>query len=380
MSPGPWQALAEAARALTELANALKGANPCNHSLSLSLPTPSGPPLKEVIVEFLNAKERIQISDRYLRQLRHSLLAFAHGRAFDAVDSISLRQVERYLARPNWKPVTRRSHCLDLRTFFNFAVRRGYLRVNPASGVELPRLPETAPSIHTPQQVETVLRTAQRTDSHVVRLLAIRYFGGLRTSEAERLAEEDIRLSQGVIEIKAAKAKTRRRRLVTIQPNLAAWLEQGGRLPLPGALHCPRFEHRRPGRRQRVLKAIPSAGLDDFLDNLPPPRPDHRAPLFPQAGLFHGVEQITAAQRWPIQAVRFIQHNFVALCRAGGPLAGALEHVDCWLVGDSQRVANDDHRMRAKIKVPSPNFPGSHVLDDALAAANSSASASLSGA
>jgi integrase len=60
----------------------------------------------------------------------------------------------------------------------------------------------------------------------------VRYFAGLRGSEAASLDESCIQPGRGFIEVTAAKAKTRRRRLVTIQPALAAWLDTGGTLPL----------------------------------------------------------------------------------------------------------------------------------------------------
>lgn len=37
---------------------------------------------------------------------------------------------------------------------------------------------------------------------------------------------------RGFLEVTAEKSKTRRRRIVEIQPNLAAWLQIGGKLPL----------------------------------------------------------------------------------------------------------------------------------------------------
>ena len=67
------------------------------------------------------------------------------------------------------------------------------------------------------------------------RILALRYFAGLRTAEACRLREEDIHLDWGFVEVTALKSKTRQRRLVSIGPALAAWLERGGRLPITQA-------------------------------------------------------------------------------------------------------------------------------------------------
>jgi integrase len=56
-------------------------------------------------------------------------------------------------------------------------------------------------------------------------MLAIGAFAGLREAEIQRLDWSEIALARGHIEVKAAKAKSARRRIVPIQPNLAAWLQ-----------------------------------------------------------------------------------------------------------------------------------------------------------
>jgi integrase len=55
-------------------------------------------------------------------------------------------------------------------------------------------------------------------------MLAIGAFAGLREAEIKRLAWPEIDLRRGFIEVKANKAKTARRRIIEIQPNLAEWL------------------------------------------------------------------------------------------------------------------------------------------------------------
>lgn len=129
-----------------------------------------------------------------------------------------------------WAPRTQRGYLTDVNTLFSFAVRRGLLERNPAAAVEPPVFQEAPPSIHTPDQVKTVLDFARGYHLDVCRCLAIRYFAGLRSSEADKLNEREI--GQSYIEVTAAKSKTRRRRLVAIQSNLRAWLELGGQLPL----------------------------------------------------------------------------------------------------------------------------------------------------
>ena len=58
-----------------------------------------------------------------------------------------------------------------------------------------------------------------------VSILNIVILGGVRLQEATRLTWEDVWHVDGHVEISAAKSKTRARRLVTMNPALAAWLE-----------------------------------------------------------------------------------------------------------------------------------------------------------
>jgi integrase len=55
-------------------------------------------------------------------------------------------------------------------------------------------------------------------------MLAIGAFAGVRDAELKRLDWHEIDLARGHIEIKGAKAKSARRRIIPIQPNLSAWL------------------------------------------------------------------------------------------------------------------------------------------------------------
>ena len=113
-----------------------------------------------------------------------------------------------------------------MRTLYNFAVRRGLVTRNPANGVELPVCESAPPVVHSPAEVRRVLEFARGHDLNLCRVLAVRYFAGLRSAEADRLREPQVK--PGHIEVTAANSKTRKRRLVTVQPALRAWLALGG--------------------------------------------------------------------------------------------------------------------------------------------------------
>lgn len=238
LATSPSEDLAEAlqiiAQACLEAAAKLQGkpAPPASPSMPRPLPpAATWLTVTELVNEFLLAKARSGRSDRYLRQLRICFKNFAAGRSRHNLDQVKTHDVEKWMLSHEWSPKTCRNYVSDVRTLFNFAIRRGYVDRNPAAGVELP-VPshEETIGVHTPEQVREVLTAARKWDLDVCRHLAVRYFAGVRSAECHRLRESDLKFDQGFIEVPAAKAKTRSRRLVTIQPNLKAWLELGGAL------------------------------------------------------------------------------------------------------------------------------------------------------
>lgn len=206
----------------------------------------------EVVNEFLVSKARAGRSDRYLRQVRTVLVSFSSGRHKTPLSLVSVQEIEKWLNSHNWSRRTMKGYLGDVRTLYSFALRRGYIAHHTARGAELPAGgqvagPGPAPAIHTPGQVQAVLEGARAFSLDVCRMLAIRYFAGVRSAEVHRLREENI-LPGGYIEVPAAKSKTRRRRLIKIQPNLSAWLALGGEL--------------RPIRPDTVRAGIRSSGVN----------------------------------------------------------------------------------------------------------------------
>jgi site-specific recombinase XerC len=227
VSPNLTRQLLEALVNVGRIASAMLGSSaapelPASSDFSLTL--------AETVNEFLRAKARAGRSDRYLRELRMTLKSFSRGRFSTPLCDVTAADIEAWLGAHNWAMRTQRGYLTDLRTLFNFAVRRGMLQQNPANVIELPDAEQVPQSLHTPEQAAVVLEFARSYDPDVCRSLAVRYFAGLRSAEIERITEAEIKAE--FIEVPASKSKTRRRRLVMIQPNLKAWLALGGELPL----------------------------------------------------------------------------------------------------------------------------------------------------
>ncbi len=83
------------------------------------------------------------------------------------------------------------------------------------------RLGDTEEVFHTPEQFRTIIHAAP---PHLVPLLAIGAFAGIRMAELARLDWKAVDLERRFIEMRAGQSKTASRRLVPISDNLAAWL------------------------------------------------------------------------------------------------------------------------------------------------------------
>jgi len=87
----------------------------------------------------------------------------------------------------------------------------------------------SATTITAEQAVKLMAHLETFKDGALVPYFALTLFAGIRpcicTGEILKLRPEHVRLDSGVIHIEPEVSKVRMKRLVTIQPNLAAWLQ-----------------------------------------------------------------------------------------------------------------------------------------------------------
>lgn len=216
---------------------------------------PPAMPLGELVRKFVLEKEAKSCRPRHLRKIKNTLKRFIAGRADLAVNEVTADHIREFINRNGWKPATRKSYLIDLRSFFAFAVRQKFHRDDPSTAVEFPILDDKPPGILSVPTGSKVVETCQRTDPNLQPFVAVTLFAGMRTQEALRLTEDD--LLPDFIEVKAHKAKTRRRRLIPITPQIRAWLEAGAKAE--GTLPPENWQRRRKKVRVRagVFKGWP---------------------------------------------------------------------------------------------------------------------------
>jgi integrase len=177
--------------------------------------------VKEIVADLLAARTTDGMSARYLGDLRVRLGRFVATFGEQMIAGISASRIEEWLRGLGVGPVTRNTYRRRLAALFNFAKRRSYVSENPVADVERAKERETEIAI---LSVSDLARLLDGASSDMLPFWTIAAFTGMRPAEIERLTWDEIDFDAGVIEVKASKAKTASRRLVTIQPNLRTWL------------------------------------------------------------------------------------------------------------------------------------------------------------
>jgi integrase len=178
----------------------------------------------ELVAELLEAKRRDGRSEIYLRDLRNLLAIFSRNFGNRPIAGITVEELDNWLRALPGAPKTRTNFRTNIGVLFSYATKRRMLDFNPVVHTAKPKLPDNPPDIFAVDELRALLDAAKRNSPDALPMLAIGAFAGLRDAEIKRLDWSEVDLTRGHIEVKAAKAKSARRRIVAIQPNLAAWL------------------------------------------------------------------------------------------------------------------------------------------------------------
>ena len=220
--------------------------------------------------EFLAVKRQDALSPKYISDLRSKLGRFVDAYGGMLVCNLTTAELETWIRGLDIGPVSRESYRRNIGVMLEFGRRRGHLRVNPAADIKMTRRPEGEVSILTPAELQKFLAKCA---PEIVPYVAICAFAGLRPSEAANLDWSDIHLDTLEIEVKARHSKTRRYRLVPIQPNLKAWLTK-----FSGNSSAIGYS------RRKFRDAYKSAGIDEWqLDILRHSYGTYRLPILKSA-------------------------------------------------------------------------------------------------
>jgi integrase len=176
-----------------------------------------------LVSEYLESKRRAHLSPKHLEDLNGRLSKFNQFFGWRALRTITPRELEDWLHDlGTLSPQTINNYRAILRAMFGYALKRELIDRNPAEAIQKVKTVSGRVPIFRPEELQKVLQVACQDARPAI---AIGAFAGLRTAEVLRLDWSEIDLDRGLIEVTARKAKTAKRRLVKISPNLREWLE-----------------------------------------------------------------------------------------------------------------------------------------------------------
>ena len=181
----------------------------------------------EVVKHLLESKEQDGTGNRHQSQLRSVLNRFAAAFPGPILDVVAT-DVDTWLRGLGVAQSSRNGMLRYVNLLFSFALAQNYLpegRPVATAGLKKAKVVSGDVEIFSPAQMTTLLHAAP---PHMLPLLAIGAFSGIRMAELARLDWSAVNLDRRIIEVRAGQAKTASRRVIPITDNLAAWLK-----PLP---------------------------------------------------------------------------------------------------------------------------------------------------
>jgi integrase len=208
--------------------------------------------------EMIEAKRRDGRSKVYLADLRQRLGRFCQDFGQRPIAGITVDELDNWLRGLPGSPQSRANYRTILGSLFSYATKRRMLDTNPVVHTAKPKLIDNPPEIFAVDELRALLEAALRIEPSVVPMLAIGAFAGLRDAEIKRLDWSEVDLARDHIEVKAAKSKSARRRIVPMQPNLVAWLR---------SYSGSKSQVVPPNSRRKLAKVRKAAGLTRWPNN-----------------------------------------------------------------------------------------------------------------
>jgi integrase/recombinase XerD len=193
-------------------------------------------------VEWLEALRTRGFSDAYVQNCEGALGAFilwAQDRGMTKARAVTrpvLESYQRFLFHfrretkdGSEEPLSIRTQCerlAALKSFFRWLTKQGYVLANPASELELPKIPpRRPPEVLTVAEVEKVLSQPDITTPCGIRdraILETLYSTGMRRKELSRLLVSDIQADAGILRVRHGKG--RKERLIPIGSRALSWI------------------------------------------------------------------------------------------------------------------------------------------------------------
>jgi len=174
--------------------------------------------------EVLEAKRKDGRAPMYVADLKKRLARFCADFGERRIAGITVEELDNWLRNLDCGPKSRANFRANVGVMFSYAERRRVIDSNPVLRTAQPKLVDKPPEIFSVDELAALLHAALSNAPEAVPMLAIGGFAGLREAEIKRLDWSEVDQRRGHIEVTSSKAKSARRRIIEMQPNLREWL------------------------------------------------------------------------------------------------------------------------------------------------------------
>jgi integrase/recombinase XerD len=190
-----------------------------------------------VYLEYREVRSATPKALKTLEQALAGFVLFCAERSLTKAEEVTKPVIDRYqrhlffYRKKDGQPLSigfQHTRLSMLRSFFRWLTRQGYIPGNPASEIELPRLPERLPpNVLSVSEVEEILSCCDVTTTLGRRdraMLELFYGTGIRRKELRNLKVFDLDFSRGVLYVRLGKGG--KDRVVPMGERAAAWVEK----------------------------------------------------------------------------------------------------------------------------------------------------------
>ena len=210
------------------------GGAPLSEAVNLWLQTSENKLPKITVNEIVKEMLNIKLNDTFIEKRHKQTLQVRWGKfekAFDGrvISSIKAKELDSFLANPEWQPRTRQHYRGAVSMIFDYAKRKDYLepdKDHQAEKTETIRVNEARLESWSVEDMALILKHATK---RTIPWLVLGAFAGVRSAEIERMSWEDIDWSSNLILIKGklvggSKSRANNDRAIAMTANVKVWL------------------------------------------------------------------------------------------------------------------------------------------------------------
>ena len=159
----------------------------------------------KLFLKFIETEKKL--SNNTLQSYRRDLIQFEEYLSENKVRYTNVHEehVKNYiseLTKMGKKPSTISRSIASIRSFYQFLVRKGKVKVDPTEKIQSPKIEKRVPSVLTSEEVELLLEQPKDADLKGIRdkaMLEFAYATGMRVTEIISLNVEDVHLDEGYV-------------------------------------------------------------------------------------------------------------------------------------------------------------------------------------